>query len=113
MDVLGDFGGFNDALFFFGSLSLASYSSKIYQASIAAELPTKSSKKLKKVKKKEINELYRKINSEDFISLNTEDIKTLKKSIENNNPIQKLQIPLLKVLCYFRICCRKDPYLRV
>ena len=44
MDVLGDFGGFNDALFFFGSLSLASYSSKIYQASIAAELPTKSSK---------------------------------------------------------------------
>ena len=44
MDLLGDFGGFNDALFFFGGILLVSYSSKIYMASIAAELPTKSSK---------------------------------------------------------------------
>ena len=38
MDLLGDFGGFNDALFLIiGSISLV-YSSKIFKASIAQEL---------------------------------------------------------------------------
>ena len=38
MDLLGDFGGFNDALFLIiGSMSLV-YSSKIFNASIAEEI---------------------------------------------------------------------------
>ena len=43
LDLLGDFGGFNDALFFFGGIFLASYSSRMFMSSIAAELPIKSS----------------------------------------------------------------------
>ena len=39
LDLLGDFGGFNDALFFFGRIFLASYSSRMFISSIATELP--------------------------------------------------------------------------
>ena len=113
MDLLGDFGGFNDALFFFGGLFLASYTSRIYSASIAAELPIKNNKKLKTSKKKEISELYHKIKSGETRSLNTVDLQTINKSIEYNSSGKKLKVPLLKVLCYFRMCCRKDPNLKV
>lgn len=38
LTLLGDFGGFNDAIIFLISLFMSSYSSKIYAAHIASEL---------------------------------------------------------------------------
>ena len=42
MELLGDFGGFNDALFFIIGALMSLYSSRMYLASIATELPLPS-----------------------------------------------------------------------
>ena len=39
LSLLGDFGGFNDAIVFLISILMSSYSAKMYAAQITAELP--------------------------------------------------------------------------
>ena len=39
LTLLGDFGGFNDAIVFLISLFMSSYSAKMYAAHITSELP--------------------------------------------------------------------------
>ena len=45
MDLLGDFGGFNDAIIFILSTIFAGYSSRMFEASIATTLSNSTSKK--------------------------------------------------------------------
>ena len=68
--ALGDFGGFNDALFLIiGSLSTA-YSSKFFNAKIAQELKYKDNNQGQSLQEKtEIRKLMQKVNSNDFSSL--------------------------------------------
>ena len=45
MDLLGDFGGFNDAIIFLVSTLFARYSAQMFEASIAATLNNATRKK--------------------------------------------------------------------
>ena len=47
MDLLGDFGGFNDAIVFIVSTIFAGYGARMYEASIAKKLKITSRKRLK------------------------------------------------------------------
>ena len=47
MDLLGDFGGFNDAIVFIVSTIFASYSARMYEDSIAKRLKITPRKKFK------------------------------------------------------------------
>ena len=47
MDLLGDFGGFNDAIVFIVSSVFASYGARMYEDSIAKRLKIKPKKKLR------------------------------------------------------------------
>ena len=40
LTLLGDFGGFNDAIFFLISLFLSSYSAKMYMATVVTQITT-------------------------------------------------------------------------
>ena len=47
MDLLGDFGGFNDAIIFIVSTVFATYSARMFEASIATTLNNATRKKFK------------------------------------------------------------------
>ena len=47
MDLLGDFGGFNDAIILIVSTVLAKYSARMYEANIATNLDHAKRKKYK------------------------------------------------------------------
>ena len=64
MDLLGDFGGFNDAIIFIVSTIFASYGASMYEASIASQINTASTKKLNHSHKAKIKNLEDKINAE-------------------------------------------------
>ena len=70
MDLLGDFGGFNDALFFFGTLLFTAYSSKMFMASIATELPSHQSNQLRSATKAKIKKLYRDVSVDSSLIKN-------------------------------------------
>lgn len=51
LDVLGDFGGFNDAIVFLISSVMGIYSAKMYAAQISSELSSRHDRDDKKVRK--------------------------------------------------------------
>ena len=107
MDALGDFGGFNDALFLiFGSISLV-YSSRIFKASIAGELSYVS----KDVKNNEISSIVEKMSSENSPALDQEDLFKLNKWMKQG--ISKLKVSFYYALCFTKICCRKNRKFRL
>ena len=103
MDLLSDFGGFNDALFFIVSTLISAFSARMYESSLSSEIwnQTKSLKKQDK-----INNLRSKIVSQENFELNQSNYATLQRVIEHGS--EQLKIPMWKMLCYFKLCCRKD-----
>ena len=62
MDLLGDFGGFNDAIIFIVSTLFAGYSARMFEASISTKLDNATRKKFKYSYEAKIDELRTKVN---------------------------------------------------
>ena len=106
--LLGDFGGFNDALIFLVGNFTALYGSRMFSASIASTLPTE-----KRENRHQENEeiLLGKIDNDTEFVLQREDIKVIKKSIKATKVYE--ETPFWKALCYMRYFCKKDEHMRL
>ena len=112
MDLLGDFGGFNDAIVFIVSTLFASYGARMYEDSIAKRLKITPKKKFRANHDAQIEAFRTKISDSqnDMLSLNQKDLQTLHSIIKTST--EKLKIPFIKALCYMKLCCRKDRHIK-
>ena len=111
LDLLGDFGGFNDAIYFLVSLPMGYYSQAMYERQVAGEM--------KQAKRKRRRDSSRNLrlsiagsltSSQEGVNapraLGESDVALIKKSIMNNFK-ERVKIPFLKALFYSNgICCR-------
>ena len=108
LDLLGDFGGFNDAIYFLLSLPLGFYASSMFSRHISSFF--KQSKRSKGKKQQGINDALRGV-------LNGESRKATLQGNERGAIVAQVikgakravYVSCWKALCYTRWFCRRDP----
>lgn len=116
LSLLGDFGGFTDALSLILGTLTSIYSAKMYQAAIASELPAESVNSRRffhassEATREDYRQLCRSINLGNQLSRS--DLSLIHKAISWTS--QRLKAPsFYKQLCWVGLLCRKDKRVRM
>ena len=106
MNLLGDFGGFNDATIMIVGFIMSYYSARMFLAEIASGIPYSRVGE----NHDQISSLKDKIQSEDAKPLDKADLETFGSAV---NQLEYLKTPFYKALFYFDCICRRDRHKRV
>ena len=107
LSLLGDFGGFTDALVLIISLFTSFYSARMFNAAIAEELPYSTSNFLNK-SPLQIEKLKAKAVGKQ--ELQQADLDFLYKAIGVTK--KRLKVSFLKTLCFTSLFCKRDKEIR-
>ena len=107
-DLIGDFGGFNDAMFLLIGLVITFYSAKAYENKIASELPVVN-KKIKPTLAANFDRFRSKFSGEDvdepITSLDQDDCRVLTKAVKVGTKTAKL--PFWRAIFCSNSCSKK------
>ena len=111
LQLLGDFGGFNDAIYFLLSLPMGAYSSAMYSRHVASFFKSRSNRKGKKSRESDdaVSKICTNRRPQPTLSLD-EKSKIFSSMVASAE--QNIRIAFFKALCYFTWLCRRDKQLK-
>ena len=110
LDLLGDFGGFNDAILFLFSLPMGFYASSMYSLDIAGLFKPQNMRQKKQGETVLLKELSSKDRSSDKLH---ENEKALIFGSMLTGAADSVRLTFFKALCYCKWLCKRNRELRI